>query len=98
MNVPATITVSGAETDYRLAPSSVSYTVYINVREGDVNRDGMVDVADISTILSVMAGSGLPEGQTSPADVNNDKTVDVADISSVLSIMAASARKMMNED
>ena len=94
----ATITVSGAETDYRLAPSSVSYTVYINVREGDVNRDGMVDVADISTILSVMAGSGLPEGQTSPADVNNDKTVDVADISSVLSIMAASARTMMNED
>ncbi len=94
----ATITVSGAETDYRLAPSSVSYTVYINVREGDVNRDGMVDVADISTILSVMAGSGLPEGQTSPADVNNDKTVDVADISSVLSIMAGSARTMMNED
>ena len=94
----ATITVTGAATDYRQAPSSVSYTVYINVREGDVNRDGMVDVADISTILSVMAGSGLPEGQTSPADVNNDKTVDVADISSVLSIMAASARMMMNED
>lgn len=94
----ATITVTGAATDYRQAPPQVSYTVFINVREGDVNMDGMVDVADISTILSVMAGSGLPEGQTSPADVNNDKTVDVADISSVLSIMAASARKMMTED
>ncbi|MBR2239056.1 MAG: dockerin type I repeat-containing protein [Prevotella sp.] len=51
---------------------------------GDVNGDGTVDVADISAIISVMAGTA-----TYPAaDVNGDNTVDVADISNVISIMA----------
>ncbi len=51
---------------------------------GDVNGDGSVDVADISAIISVMAGSEEYER----ADVNGDGTIDVADISSVISIMA----------
>lgn len=51
---------------------------------GDVNADGHVDVADISTILTVMAEGGFD----SKADVNADKAVDVADISNVLTIMA----------
>ena len=90
----ATITVTGAETDYRQAPQSVSYTVYINVRKGDVNIDGTVDVADISNIISVMA-----EGtENDAADVNKDGTVDVADISSVISIMAASSRQGQSFD
>ena len=52
--------------------------------KGDVNGDDAVDVADISAIISVMAGSATYEY----ADVNNDGTVDVADISSVITIMA----------
>ena len=66
---------------------------YVNegstVKQGDVNADGSVDVADISAIISVMAGSAEYDG----ADVNGDGTVDVADISNVISIMAASARR-----
>ena len=58
--------------------------------KGDVNSDGSVDVADISAIISVMAGTGTYEN----ADVNGDGTVDVADISTVISIMAASARQL----
>ena len=51
---------------------------------GDVNLDGTVDVADVSAIISVMAGvANYPE-----ADVNVDGTVDVADISAVITIMA----------
>ena len=55
--------------------------------KGDVNADGVVDVADISSILTVMAGdtSKFTEKQ---ADVNADGSVDVADISTVLTIMA----------
>lgn len=52
--------------------------------KGDVNNDGTVDVADISAIISVMAGSASYPS----ADVNGDKSVDVADISNVISIMA----------
>ena len=54
------------------------------VKKGDVNGDTAIDVADISSIISVMAaGSNNPS-----ADVNKDGAVDVADISSVISIMA----------
>ena len=53
--------------------------------EGDTNRDGIVDVADIATILSVMAGN-MAGGTT--ADVNKDGIVDVADIASILAIMS----------
>ena len=56
---------------------------------GDVNNDGTVDVADISVIISVMAGASVPEASASgTADVNGDGTVDVADVSAVITIMA----------
>lgn len=50
----------------------------------DVNGDGSVDVADISAIISTMAGTAEYDN----ADVNQDGTVDVADISSVITYMA----------
>ena len=56
-------------------------------KKGDVNSDNEVDVADISSILSVMAGD-YSRFTKEQADVNNDNEVDVADISTVLSIMA----------
>ena len=58
---------------------------------GDVNGDGSVDVADIATIISVMA-SGSAGDSPASADVNGDGTVDVADIATVIDIMAANAR------
>lgn len=52
--------------------------------KGDVNGDGTVDVADISAIISTMAGiASYPS-----ADVNGDGSIDVADISNVITIMA----------
>ena len=61
-------------------------------KTGDVNLDGNVDVADIASIIDVMAGStsGISE---EAADVNSDGNVDVADIASVIDIMAALARQ-----
>ena len=53
---------------------------------GDVNGDGVVDVADIAAIISIMAGS--EDGSNDNADVNGDGTVDVADIATVIHIMA----------
>ena len=54
------------------------------VLTGDVNNDGVVDVADISAVVSMMAGTETYDY----ADVNGDGTVDVADISSIVTIMA----------
>ena len=61
---------------------------------GDVNDDGAVDVADISAIIGVMAGTA-PSGAEATADVNGDGVVDVADISAVISIMASTARQQL---
>ena len=55
---------------------------------GDVNGDGAVNVADISAIISFMAGDTTIGEDV--ADVNGDGAVNVADISTVISIMAES--------
>ena len=62
----------------------------------DVNGDGAVDVADIATVISVMAGSAA-QFETA-ADVNGDGAVDVADIASIISEMAARARMQEAKD
>ena len=53
------------------------------IRLGDVNGDRTVDVADISTVISIIANG------VGTADVNGDGVTDVADISAIISIMAA---------
>ena len=63
--------------------------IEVGALRGDVNGDGVVDVADIASVISVMSasvGSGSPAGN--PADVNGDGVVDVADIATIISIMA----------
>ena len=57
--------------------------------KGDVNGDGSVNVADISAIIDVMAGTAVTDASPSgTADVNGDGSVNVADISAVIDIMA----------
>ena len=74
--------------------SKVIYIIQGNLLKGDVNKDGNVDVADIASIIDVMAGfGGQAQGNVpNTADVNGDGIVDVADIAEVISIMAARAR------
>ena len=71
--------------------TSNSCRVTVKMPNADVNADGSTDVADISTVLSVMAGDGAND-VVARADVNGDGTVDVADISTILSIMSELAR------
>ena len=59
------------------------------IKAGDVNGDRTVDVADIATVITVMAnGSGIANPLQQDADVNGDGTVDVADIATIITIMA----------
>ena len=65
-------------------------------KQCDVNGDGAVDVADIATVISVMAEGVSP---TSPrADVNGDGAVDVADIASIISAMAGGEARRAAEE
>ena len=53
----------------------------------DVNGDGVTDVADIATVIDIMAGNVDPDDPLK-GDVNGDGIVDVADIATIISIMA----------
>ena len=55
---------------------------------GDVNDDGFIDIADVTSVLAIMAGNGGENLIEDAADVNEDGFVDIADVTSILSIMA----------
>ena len=80
-----TIPINGITDAEKERNDTIAKTIVIS-NMGDVNNDGAVDVADISSIISRMAGDAtIPEED---ADVNSDGSVDVADIASVITIMA----------
>ena len=53
--------------------------------EGDVNRDGAVDISDIVAVINTIAGdsTNLPR-----ADVNKDGKTDISDIVSIINLIA----------
>ena len=81
------------------SPAATSWTSYSSItiktaKPGDVNGDNFIDVADIATVIDVMAGgSGIANPLQQAADVNHDGTVDVADIAAIIDTMAANARR-----
>jgi len=54
---------------------------------GDVNGDGVIDVADINVLLNIILGNDSASNYGGRADVNGDGNVDVTDINAVLNIM-----------
>ena len=74
---------TGARLQLNVSQSSKSAA-----KKGDVNGDGAVNVADISAVIDVMAGTS----ELSEADVNNDGAVNVADISAIIDIMAGTVQ------
>ena len=84
------------------SPAVASWTSYSSITiktamQGDVNGDNVVDVADIATVISVMAsGTGNTNPLQQAADVNGDGVVDVADIAAIIDTMAANTRRVNN--
>ena len=69
---------------------SETFLLTFTTNNGDVNGDGVVDVADIASIITIMAGHGLvTDPVNARADVDGDGSVDVADIAVVISVMAS---------
>lgn len=82
----------GTKEKYKATPAWNKFKVVVEIGEqpkGDVNGDMTVDVADIASVIDVMAKGTNDEA----ADVNKDGSVDVADIAAIIDEMAASARR-----
>lgn len=56
-------------------------------KKGDVDGNGIVNAADITSIISQMKGENFDEWQKDRADVNESGAVDAADITQVISIL-----------
>ncbi len=49
---------------------------------GDLNHDGVVDIADVNIAIDVMLGK-----ESTAADVTGDGTVDIADVNAIINIL-----------
>ena len=67
------------EGELTLSPTAYTPSGAATPLLGDVNKDGVVDVADMQRLYNHLNNTG-PLEDTSVADVNGDKTVDVADM------------------
>ena len=73
--------------------TTVTDTITVNVTEvptvlrGDANNDGIIDVADITTIAAYILGNTPDIFNADNADANSDGNIDVADITSTAGII-----------
>lgn len=68
-------------------PSAPTTFTRVAFTPGDVNDDGKINVADITAVLQIMAGTATGY-RSEAADLNGDSKINVADITAILQIMA----------
>ena len=54
---------------------------------GDVNGDGVVDIADVNACINVILGAEEAAKYEGRADVNKDGSVDIADVNAIINII-----------
>ena len=63
------------------------YVLHIEDKNGDVNRDGEVNISDINVVISIIQGEEVDPDVARRADVNNDQEVNISDINLIISII-----------
>ena len=56
-------------------------------KKGDVNMDGIVNVSDVTALISYILGNEVSPFNESAAYVNDDSTVNVADVTLLISMV-----------
>ena len=69
-------------------PSSPMTATVKTYTLGDVNNDGRINIADVASALSIMAGKSNDKFIREAADANEDGRVNIADIAKILAIIA----------
>lgn len=55
--------------------------------KGDVNGDGVVDIADINTIINIILQLTDPSSTVGNPDINGDTVIDIADLNAIINII-----------
>ena len=58
---------------------------------GDVNRDGVVNIADVTTLIDHLLGTSVSEFDEVAADVNNDGVINIADVTALIDRLLSSS-------
>ncbi len=79
----ATITVNAA--DGWGNPDQCEVTVYTEL--GDVNSDGFVNIADVTSVIDYLLGDDTALTNADNADVNSDGTINIADVTELIDFL-----------
>ena len=60
------------------------YVLHIEDKNGDVNNDGEITVADINAVIGIILGGKTDEDTRRRADVNNDGEITVSDVNAIV--------------
>ncbi|MGM9868775.1 MAG: leucine-rich repeat protein [Sodaliphilus sp.] len=79
--VKVDITHTALVPDFFLAEQWNKFHILQNYLLGDVNSDGVVDIADVSMLVSFVLGDNPANFNAVVADINRDNLYDVSDVS-----------------
>ena len=65
---------------------------------GDVNMDGAVNIADVTTLIDYLLGSNVSQFDEVAADVNSDKVINIADVTALIDRLLSSSTYAMQQD
>lgn len=78
-----------ASQDYKTADQWKDFKTYYSYLLGDANRDGRVDVGDVTTIVAHLLKTELPAFDPVAADVNIDGMVSINDVTKLVAMLMA---------
>ena len=65
------------------------FTVNIAFKLGDVNEDGFVNIADVTTLIDYLLGATPSPFNTTAADVDTNGDINVADVTALIDLILA---------
>ena len=68
--------------DGQAIPDTCMVTVYTDL--GDVNCDGFINIADLTTLIDYLLGNSAGPFKYSNADTNSDEIINIADVTSLI--------------
>ena len=71
----------------RLASTSFDVTVSSHSTRGDVNMDGVVNIADVTKLIDVVLGSVLCDYDPGACDMDHNGNLDVADVTALIRLV-----------
>ena len=87
------ITVTNAEGTTTIALADVQNMYFSNEAggsdflNGDVNKDGAVNIADVTALIDYLLGGDAANINLDAADVNGDNTINIADVTALIDLL-----------